>query len=212
MRRLAFIPIAMMVLASSSPAQWSRSAMTVKFGNFSPKDIGPSYVISANFMFHLSLSDELGFGVDYYGKHEKDIITLKDKYLVGPILEKEVQTIARTNVHLIPVYAQYLFRMPISPRNTACITGTAGYNFLISKFTDYYDESKSIMNQYQGFRWTVGLGILYRLNHHMQIACDAAYNYSKVSRDISATGSAPTEAVVDISGFSFLIGLRRSLF
>jgi len=212
MKRLALISFTMMALSSSSPAQWSRSAMTVKFGNFSPKDIGPSYVISVNYSVHLSLSDELGFGVDYYGKHEKDVVTLKEKYLVGPILEKEVQTIARTNVHLIPIYVQYLFRLPVSPRNTMCVSGTAGYNFLISKFTDYNNESESMMNHYHGFRWTVGLGVLYRLNQHMHVACDATYQFSRVSRDIATAGNAPTEAIVDISGFSILIGLRRSLF
>lgn len=193
-------------------AQWPYRAVTVKFGSYSPKDIGASYRFNTNVTFQLSSSDEFGLGIDYFGKHEKDILTLKEKYLVGPILETEIQTVSKTNVHLIPIYGIYTFRLPLSPRNTAFFSVTAGYDFLISKFKDYYNEFENVTNQYKGFAWSLGSGFMYRLNHQIVVVGEASYNFSKVSRDIPTPDGAPIQAVVDISGFSFQIGVRRSIF
>lgn len=211
MRKIILIPVLILLLATLSGAQWLDRAITVKFGNFNPKNIGNSYLICANLTYQLSVSDEIGIGINYYGKHERDILTLKDKYLVGPILETEIQTVAKRNVHLIPMYGIYIFRIPLSPRNTLFFSGTAGYDFLLSNYKDYYQENESVKNQYRGFSWSLGTGFMYRLNHQIVCVLEAAYTFSKVSRS-KPTESAPIEGIVDISGFSLRFGLRRSLF
>ena len=212
MKKNSLVMIFMILITSTLHAQWPYRAITVKCGGYSPKDIGSSYLFSANITFKLFSSDELGVGLDYFGKHEKDIITLNENNHTGPVMETEVQTVTKTNVHLIPIYGIYIIRFPFSPRNTLFLSGTAGYNFLISKFKDYYHESESVTNEYRGFTLSLGSGFMYRLNHQFALVCEGSYCFSEVSRNKSTSGGAPIKALVDISGFSFRIGLRRGVF
>ena len=52
---------------------------------------------------------------------------------------------------------------------------------------------------------------MYRVSHRYAVIMDISYHSAKVSREKNTTGP-PVKCVVDLSGFTFQIGLRKGFF
>ncbi len=196
------------IAVEAQPAYYSYS---VKIGTYSPHDIKSSYFVGGTFKFRFTDTSEIGAGIDLYRCINRDETILDENIHFGQITETEIQTNAEKVALILPVYASFQVRNPIFYKHYYYVSGTVGYNYLESREKVYSEEISRLSKKYHGMRYSIESGFIYRLNHAYGFIIELSYIFSEVSRRKVSIG-APVKGVVNLSGFTFRIGVRRGFY
>lgn len=211
MRFFKIFLLLLLITYSSAFSQFSYHSFSVKAGSYHPKNISNSYLIGGVFQLRFTDNIELGVGLDYFRRVTRDETTLVENIKIGQIKETEILTNSESSAFIIPVYAMITLRYPILFKHYYYITGTAGYNYLENKITVYQDEIYRQTTSYDGLRFSIDAGFIYRLNHGYGILAEISYIFSEASRKKTNIG-APVRAIVDISGIALRVGIRKGFY
>ena len=196
------------VSIEAQPKYFSYSA---KVGTYRPHDIKSSYFLGGAIKFRFTDYSEMGVGIDLYRSIKRDETILDENIHFGQVTETEIQINSEKVAFILPVYALYQIRNPIFYKHYYYIAGTVGYNYLQSSEKIYSDEISRISQKYHGMRYSIEGGFIYRLNHIYGFIIELSYISSQVSRNKVSIG-APVKGVVNLSGFTFRIGIRRGFY
>lgn len=202
-----FIPlflILFLAVTSISIAQ-PYGVTNLKIGYFNPKDANSGLILGASIGSAVDESVDVGLGVDFFvGGNKNEIETGSEN--IGGITEKESYLDSQSSITLLPITGLITVKIPASYSMFYTVGGGAGYGLLWTKEKEFDvngDKTSSKSRFYQGFRWMVTGGILYKLGTRSSIIFEAFYDSSKLSRE-----QGNLSYKVNPSGFGIRTGVR----
>jgi len=186
----------------------SFSATTIKAGYFNPKGSKAGFIFGGSYSWIVDEAVDVGIAVDYFRKNYTDETEIAKTVTDGKIVEKEIVTNAEFTTNILPIYGLVNAKFPAGYSMDYFISGGLGYEMLFSSEQIFGDNAKKTSRFYDGFKWILSAGIVYRTGTRSSFIAEAFYDGTKVSRDKKNEAGTPTRYEVDLSGFGIRVGIR----
>jgi hypothetical protein len=209
MKKLVFLLFVFLPILLTAQSKFS----SVKLGMFTPGATETGFIIGYEGGWYVDDNFLVGYSADWFNKNyvdQKFIGQIKDVY--GPAVT-DVELIAKTNLHSIPLMGSVTGNWQIAPRTRAFVTGAAGLEVLLIFYRDYTNPNDDKFQGAFDFSWRLGFGIMYELGSRSDAIAEISYHSSTPSwqydvRD-SNTGIRHTfERRYDMSGVMLRVGFR----
>lgn len=184
------------------------SATTIKAGYFNPKGSKSGFIFGGSYSWIVDEAVDVGIAVDYFRKNYTDETEIAKTVTDGKIVEKEIVTNAEFTTNILPIYGMVNAKFPAGYSMDYFVSGGLGYEMLFSTEQTFGDDAKKTSRFYNGFKWILSAGIVYRIGSRSSFIAEAFYDGTKVSRDKKNEAGTPTRYEVDLSGFGIRAGIR----
>jgi len=181
---------------------------TFKVGYYNPKNAKSGILFGLNLGGSVDETVDIGFGVDLFHKSYQQESVIAESVSAGGVIEEQKQLNLDFSTTAIPLMGTINVKLGANMPFAYFIAGGLGYALLWNKENNYADDI-SEKRFYHGFTWQVGGGAMYQLGSRSYLIGEVLYNDSHLKRDKGKTENGlPVWTEVDMSGFSFRLGVR----
>jgi len=189
------------------------SATTIKAGYFNPKASKAGFVFGGSYSWIIDESVDIGIAVDYFRRNYPVKTAIAEPDLQGGLKASTYRVDAEFTYNIIPIYGVINIKFPAGTYLDYFLSGGVGYEMLIYKAKTFGDKPYDKSNYYDGFKWLLSAGIMYRIGSRSSFLAELFYDGTKVTKDKKVEEGAPAKYYdeVNLSGIGIRIGVRMGL-